>query len=113
MRTKIYNALILTINSELEIIPNGCMIFEDDLIIYIGAESEDNIDFERVIDAKGNIVMPGLINTHCHCPMTLLRGYADDLTLQDWLNKIWPIEMQFTEKDWHKGEFISKYYRNE
>ncbi len=100
MHSLVTNALIITINSEQEIIKNGCMIFEDELITYIGDKVENDIKFDRVIDAKGNIVMPGFINTHGHSPMTLLRGYADDLALQDWLNnKIWPIESQFTEKD--------------
>lgn len=107
MRTKVVNALILTINSEQEIIPNGCMIFEDESIIFIGSEPTKNMDFDRIIDAKGNIVMPGFINTHCHSPMTLLRGYADDLTLLDWLNKIWPIEKQFTEKEIRWGSQLA------
>lgn len=47
----------------------------------------------RVIDGAGKIAMPGLINTHTHIPMTLLRGYADDYDLQEWLNDhIFPAE---------------------
>ena len=44
-------------------------------------------------------LLPGLINVHTHAAMTLLRGYADDLTLMDWLNNhIWPVENQFVDE---------------
>ncbi|MDE5730770.1 MAG: amidohydrolase [Alistipes sp.] len=51
----------------------------------------------REIDASGKVLMPGLINTHCHVAMTLQRGYADDLSLMEWLHEhIWPFEAQQT-----------------
>ena len=47
----------------------------------------------KTIDARGRIVMPGLVNTHTHVPMTLMRGVADDVELMVWLTKyIWPAE---------------------
>lgn len=101
MRSIVTNALIITVNPKQEIIKNGCIIIDNDTITYIGDNIEPNSSIDKVIDAKGNIVMPGLINTHTHSPMTLLRGYADDLSLNEWLeDKIWPIERQF------KGEEI-------
>jgi 5-methylthioadenosine/S-adenosylhomocysteine deaminase len=57
-----------------------------------------------IIDGKGSIVMPGLVNTHTHAAMTLLRGYADDMVLQDWLaQKIWPLEAHLSGKDVYHG----------
>ncbi len=54
----------------------------------------------RVIDGRGKIVMPGLINTHCHTPMVLMRGYADDISLMSWLNdRVWPFEAKLTGDD--------------
>lgn len=51
----------------------------------------------REIDASGKVLMPGLINTHCHVAMTFQRGYADDLSLMEWLHgHIWPFEAQQT-----------------
>lgn len=51
----------------------------------------------RVIDGSGKIVIPGLINTHNHAPMSLMRGYADDIPLMEWLNDhIWPMEERLT-----------------
>ncbi len=57
-------------------------------------------DDVRIIDCRGKLVMPGLINTHCHAAMTLQRSYADDITLMEWLNDyIWPFEARQTRDD--------------
>ena len=60
------------------------------------AEIADEIDesnADKIIDAEGKILLPGLINTHTHLSMTLFRGLADDLSLDSWLNDhIWPME---------------------
>lgn len=55
---------------------------------------------DREIDATESLVLPGLINAHTHTPMALLRGYADDLPLQRWLEeRIWPIESELDSAD--------------
>ncbi len=62
-----------------------------------------SIDTE-VFDAKNMIVLPAFVNSHTHAAMTLLRGYADDLELFDWLsNYIWPLEAKLTEDDVYWG----------
>lgn len=54
----------------------------------------------RFFDCRGKLVMPGLVNTHCHAAMTLQRGYADDIALMEWLNDyIWPFEARQTADD--------------
>jgi 5-methylthioadenosine/S-adenosylhomocysteine deaminase len=59
---------------------------------------------EFIIDGDRAIALPGLINTHTHAAMTLLRGYADDMLLQDWLSKkIWPLESHLTGEDVYLG----------
>ena len=59
---------------------------------------------EFIIDADGALALPGLANTHTHAAMTLLRGYADDMILQDWLSqKIWPLEAHLTGADVYWG----------
>jgi 5-methylthioadenosine/S-adenosylhomocysteine deaminase len=78
---------------------------EDSLIVSIGK----GLVFHdaRVIDAKGKLVMPGLINGHCHVPMTLLRNYADDMDLQTWLFKhIFPAEDRLAGEDVRIGSLI-------
>lgn len=58
----------------------------------------------KIIDAKGKVVMPGLINTHTHVSMALLRGISDDVPLMEWLNEhIWPIEGKMGYKEVYDG----------
>ncbi|MCL2561567.1 MAG: amidohydrolase [Rikenellaceae bacterium] len=58
----------------------------------------------RTIDGRGRLAMPGLVNTHSHIPMTLLRGYADDLPLMTWLaDHVWPFEARMTRDDIRVG----------
>jgi 5-methylthioadenosine/S-adenosylhomocysteine deaminase len=59
---------------------------------------------EFVISGDGARALPGFVNTHTHAAMTLLRGYADDMFLQDWLSrKIWPLEAHLTGDDVYRG----------
>jgi 5-methylthioadenosine/S-adenosylhomocysteine deaminase len=59
---------------------------------------------EHVIDGKGKAVIPSFFNAHTHAAMTLFRGYADDIQLQEWLEtKIWPLEAKITEDDVYWG----------
>jgi 5-methylthioadenosine/S-adenosylhomocysteine deaminase len=60
----------------------------------VGDPSEDDLpDADATLDAEDCLVMPGLVNAHTHVAMTLLRGYADDKPLDDWLQEdIWPVE---------------------
>jgi 5-methylthioadenosine/S-adenosylhomocysteine deaminase len=59
---------------------------------------------EYIIDASDRLAIPGLVNTHTHAAMTLLRGYADDMHLQEWLaDKIWPLEAHLTGEDVYWG----------
>ena len=63
---------------------------------------------ERVIEGRGLLLMPGLVNTHGHAAMTLLRGYADDLPLQEWLeDKIWLVEENLTGDDVYWGTLLA------
>lgn len=73
------------------------------------SEVSDDID-ERsnvTIDARGKAVLPGLVNSHTHMPMTLFRGYADDLPLDQWLEeKIWPLENNLTDDHVYSGALL-------
>ena len=61
--------------------------------IYPQAEAKTKFDPVSVVDLADHILMPGLVNAHGHAAMSLLRGYADDLPLQPWLEEhIWPVE---------------------
>lgn len=91
-RKIIYNARIITMNQQLEVLPHGSVMIENGKIEAISAETIHDTNSEMT-DARGMFVMPGFINTHTHLPMTMLRGYADDLPLHEWLtDHIFPAE---------------------
>ncbi|MCF8001936.1 MAG: amidohydrolase [Halanaerobiales bacterium] len=70
-------------------------------------EFEEN-NFDKVINCKDMIALPGLINTHTHSSMSILRGYADDYTLDKWLKeKIWPAEAKLTKEDIYWGAMLA------
>ncbi|MFD2612059.1 amidohydrolase [Paenibacillus gansuensis] len=87
----------------------GHLITENDRITYIGTEApEDQGQFTEIVDGTHKVIMPGLVNTHNHAAMSFLRGYADDLNLQVWLQeKMWPIEGKFTALDVKWGTALS------
>lgn len=86
---------IVTMDAERRLIENGAVAIKGGRIVAIGsrAEIERRYGAREVIEAGGKVVIPGLINGHTHVPMTLFRGLADDLDLQEWLTKyIFPAE---------------------
>ena len=94
-----------------KIIRQGAIAIEDKTIVEVGKtqklKRKYGTGYEK-IDAKGKVVTPGLINTHQHAAMSLLRGYADDLPLQEWLEKwIWPIEKHMTAHDVYIGALLT------
>jgi 5-methylthioadenosine/S-adenosylhomocysteine deaminase len=96
--TIIHNGIIVTVNREFDIINNGVICIKGGKIEIISSGPADftNYQSENIIDARGGIIMPGLVNTHTHIPMTLLRGIADDLPLFEWLNRyIFPLEAKY------------------
>lgn len=85
-------------NQDNEIIENGLMLVDGPSISYIGSFKKELFEkAETKVNLEGKWVMPGLVNTHSHIVMTLLRGIGDDILLKPWLEtKIWPLEQQFT-----------------
>ena len=95
----IKNALVLTMNDKEEVYSEGSVLIVDDKISQVG-HFELKEDVDEVIDCKGKIVMPGLVNTHVHTSQQLGRGLGDDVNLLTWLHdRIWPYESNMTEED--------------
>lgn len=92
--TLICNGIVVTVNPDFDVIEDGMVAVKDGRIVYAGkAGGIKKEDAEEIIDAGGGIVMPGLVNTHTHLPMSLFRGLADDLPLEKWLTEhIFPAE---------------------
>ena len=90
MRTLFKNATIVTMNAQRAII-KGDLLVDGSLIEAIGDNLNEPAD--QTIELGGDLIIPGLIQTHIHLCQTLFRGQADDLELLDWLKlKIWPLE---------------------
>jgi 5-methylthioadenosine/S-adenosylhomocysteine deaminase len=86
---------VLTMDGAFRVVERGAVAVKGERIVAVGpaAELQARFTATRTIDTTGQIVMPGLVNTHTHVPMTLLRGVADDVELMTWLTKyIWPAE---------------------
>ena len=108
MKILIKNATLISMNEEREKIEKNVDIeITDNKITKIAKNIESDSE-EKVIDATGIIVMPGLINTHSHVPMSIFRETLDGYNLQDWLEKkIWPMEDKLTESDIYYGSKLS------
>ncbi|MEP7116286.1 MAG: amidohydrolase [Acidobacteriota bacterium] len=86
---------VVTVDATRRVIPRGAVAIDGTRIVAVAtaAEIAGRYHGRSVIDATGQIVMPGLVNTHTHAPMVMYRGLADDLALMDWLQKyIFPAE---------------------
>ena len=95
-------ATVVTMDGERHVWNDGVLAVKGDAIIAIGPGSDVLSRFEapQKIDAKGKLIIPGLINGHTHIPMVLLRGLIDDVTLDDWLRKyIFPAEAKNVTED--------------
>ncbi len=99
MSILIRDAWIITQNTRREII-KGDVYIEDNRISDVGRV---NLEADIIIDGKNKIVMPGLINTHTHIPMTDLRGLADDVDLEEFLKRMWALESKRTREDLRHG----------
>lgn len=104
MSNLIKNVTLVTMKEEAPFV--GDILLDGDIIAEIGPEINSNAD-ER-INGSGMVAMPGLINAHQHTPMSLLRGFSDDLKLMDWLKrKMLPAEDRMTPEDIYWGAKLS------
>lgn len=104
MKILIENASIVTMTEANRVLEKHYLIIEDDVIAAIGSGEAPAGDYDKRIDAVNHMLLPGFVNAHTHAAMALLRGYADDLPLMEWLQtKIWPLEDKLTAEDIYWG----------
>ena len=83
------------------------ILIEDNKIKRIDKDIKTDADV-KIIDATNRVVMPGLINTHAHVPMSIFRETLDGYNLQDWLSKkIWPMEDKLTNEDIYYASYLT------
>ncbi len=103
MKKAIADALIITVDDEFKVYENGMVLIDGTKIFHVGNYDKEKLSSygaEEIIEAEGNIIMPGFVNAHTHLPMTLFSGYGSGLPLKQWLEeKIWPAEAKLTPED--------------
>src|SRR5678816_4530993 len=91
----IANGIVVTVDGTNRVLNPGSVAIDGTDIVAVDTPQNIRRQFRGgdTIDASGQVVMPGLVNTHTHAPMVLFRGLADDLALEEWLTKyIFPAE---------------------
>ena len=109
MKIGIKNSTLISMDEKTEQIQkNTDILIEDRKIKKIGKNILNGQKNIKIIDATNKVVMPGLINTHAHVPMSIFRETIDGYNLQDWLTqKIWPIEDKLTKEDIYNASILS------
>jgi 5-methylthioadenosine/S-adenosylhomocysteine deaminase len=93
--TLVTGGIVVTMDAKHRVLEHGAVAMQGPQIVAVGPASELAKRYRgaRIVNADGKVIIPGLINTHTHVPMTLFRGISDDLDLNDWLTKyIFPAE---------------------
>jgi 5-methylthioadenosine/S-adenosylhomocysteine deaminase len=92
---------VVTMDGQERVLPGGSVAIRGERIDEVLAASEPLPDARETLDARGHLVIPGLVNAHGHVPMILMRGLADDRPLLDWLDKVvFPAEARFVDADY-------------
>ncbi len=105
----VHNGILVSMDKNLPYLKDGTVAVKEDKIIFAG-DKKDMPAYKSIktINAKGGIIMPGLVNTHTHAPMTCFRGLADDLPLMTWLNDyIFPAEANLNPDMVYKGSLLA------
>lgn len=98
---------ITILDENMEIKTGMYVAVDKDKIKYIGNNKPEG-QFGREYDGRGKLLMPGFYNSHAHSPMSLMRGYGENLALQDWLNKkIFPFEDKLNGNAIYWGTMLS------
>ncbi|MDT3697921.1 MAG: amidohydrolase [Thermincola sp.] len=103
------NATIVPMTEKNLIISDGEIAIEGNQVVAVGPKGTTAPDWhpDETFDAAGMVALPGFVNCHTHAAMTLLRSYADDLPLMEWLSeRIWPLEDRLTGEDVYWGTML-------
>ena len=96
----IQGGTVVTMDREMRVLEGAAIAIRGERIAAVVEAGDPLPDAREVVDAAGHLVIPGLLNTHGHVPMILLRGLADDMALMEWLNDfIFPAEARNVDKE--------------
>ena len=97
-RIALNNIDVITLDDKGTIHRNVTLLVENGIITEIGSTADDQL-MNTSIDCTDKVAMPGLVNSHCHSPMNMVRGWAEDLPFVEWLEAIWVAESGITPDD--------------
>ncbi len=98
--TLILGPLVVTMDAEERLIEEGAVAVRDGEIVAVGTRTEvEGWSATEIIDAAGQLLMPGLVNGHVHMGDSLFRGLVEDLPLEPWLERLWISERQFVSRE--------------
>lgn len=108
MSILLQNISMIPMTGAANFIEKGYLVIDGQFIKEVGSGEAPAGDHEVIIDGTNRVVLPGLVNAHTHAAMTLLRSYADDMPLMEWLEtKIWPLEAKLTGEDVYWGTMLA------
>ena len=94
----VLGGIVVTLDESFTVIEGGGVAIDGPRIVAVGSTAEIEAAFRRqgteVIDARGRLVLPGLVNTHTHAADILFRGLVEDLPLEPWLERLWQVERE-------------------
>ena len=94
---RLAGGMVITMDGDFQVIDGGYLEVAGSRIVHVGAKPSKKCRPREHLDLTGKLVIPGLINTHCHLSQQLARGLADDVDLLTWLRaRIWPYETALT-----------------
>ena len=104
MKVRFFHIKLIPMDQNVRVIEDAELWTEDGIVVYAGeaegAPDPSAVLWDRQIDGGGNLVLPGFKNAHTHSAMTFLRSFADDLPLDQWLNRqVFPMEAKLSEED--------------
>jgi 5-methylthioadenosine/S-adenosylhomocysteine deaminase len=110
MKILIKNGYVVTVDPKDAVFADGCVIIHNDKIEWVGPREElpwPESSFDEIVDAGGNLVIPGLINSHTHNVYYLMRGLGMDRDLKDWLSEaIWPCLKAINPEEAYIGSML-------
>ena len=110
-KTMLHSGAVLTLNDDYEQFDEGCVVFHDSTIVYVGGieNAPDMGPNDQVIDCRDQIVMPGLINTHTHTGMSFFRNLLEDLSSPDWFRNELHAERYLSREDSYWAALLGCY----
>lgn len=108
-RIRIAPVTAVTCNDRFDVVADAAIHVDGGVITYVGPEADaPAFAAEESLGGEHLVALPGMVNTHTHAAMTLLRGYADDMPLEPWLSeRIWPFEQNLTADDVYWGTLLA------